>query len=101
MYSKLFSFTLVTLLVCGSIANSFTAVEPRAYDSSGYFWDEPVKVKQPAKPKPGRRRAAFRPAPDNKGEELSPLLTIKYQVLERGEGNLADAVDASQSFKVG
>ena len=101
MRSTIFSLTLVTLLVCGSIAQPFASGTSGAFDSSGYFWDEPVKFKQPAKPKPGRKRAPSRPVADSKGQELSPLLTIKYQLLERGEGNVAEIADATQPFKVG
>jgi hypothetical protein len=102
MSSKLFSLTLITLLVCGSLAQSFLSPAPVAADSGSYFWDEPVKIKQPAKPKTGRVRAASRPKADSKGEELAPLLTLKYKLLQRVAGGDGRPVDASQTdFGVG
>jgi hypothetical protein len=102
MSSKLFSLTLVTLLVCGSIAQSLISAVPVAADSGSYFWDEPVKIKQPARPKVGRVRTAARPKADSKGEELTPLLTLKYKLLQRVSGGDGRPVDASQTdFGVG
>src|SRR5205085_1077563 len=102
MTSKLFSLTLVTLLVCGSIALPLVSPAPANADSGNYYWDEPVAIKQPAKPKAGRRRTAVRPPANNKGEELSPLLTIKYKLLERVAGGDGRMVDAAQTdFNVG
>lgn len=102
MRAKLFSLTLVTFLVCGSIAQSFINAAPVAADSGSYFWDEPVKIKQPVKPKAGRVRTATRPKADSKGEELSPLLTLKYNLLERVAGGDGKPVDAEQTdFNVG
>lgn len=102
MPSKLFSLTLVTLLVCGSIAQTFISAVPVAADSGSYFWDEPVKIKQPARPKAGRVRTAARPKADSKGEELAPLLTLKYNLLQRVSGGDGRPVDASQTaFGVG
>lgn len=102
MSSKLFSLTLVSLLVCGSIAQSLISAVPVAADSGSYFWDEPVKIKQPAKPKAGRVRTAARPKADSKGEELAPLLTLKYKLLQRVAGGDGRMVDASQTdFGIG
>ena len=102
MSSKLFSLTLVTLLVCGCIAQTFISAVPVAADSGSYFWDEPVKIKQPAKPKAGRVRTAARPKADSKGEELAPLLTLKYNLLQRASGGDGRPVDAAQTaFDVG
>jgi Domain of unknown function (DUF4384) len=102
MTSRLFSLALVTLLVCGSIVESFISTAPVAADSGSYYWDEPVAIKQPAKPKVGRRRTAVRPPANSKGEELSPLLTLKYNMLERAAGGDGRVVDTSQStFNVG
>jgi Domain of unknown function (DUF4384) len=102
MITKLFSFALLTLLVGGLIVQSFITAVPVAADSGSYYWDEPVAIKQPAKPKTGRRRTGTRPPADKHGEELSPLLTIKYKLLERATGGDGRTVDASQtSFAVG
>ena len=102
MNRKLFSFALLTLLIGSSLVESFIRAVPVAADSGSYFWDEPVAIKQPARPKAGRRRTTARPAANSKGEELSPLLTIKYKLLERvagGEGRMVDA--AQTNFGIG
>ncbi|HKP14015.1 MAG TPA: DUF4384 domain-containing protein, partial [Blastocatellia bacterium] len=91
MSAKLFSLTLVTLLVCGLFAQSFFNVAPAAADSGSYFWDEPVKIKQPAKPKVGRVRTNVRPKADKNGEELAPLLTVNYKLLQLGKEKPVDA----------
>src|SRR5947199_10494035 len=102
MSSKLFSLTLVTCLVCGSIAQSFISAVPVAADSGSYFWDEPVKIKQPARPKAGRVRTAARPKADSKGEELAPLLTLKYKLLQRVTGGGEKTADAEKTdFGIG
>ncbi|MFL6216139.1 MAG: DUF4384 domain-containing protein [Blastocatellia bacterium] len=102
MPAKLFSITLVTFLICGSLASPFFNVAPVAADSGSYFWDEPVKIKQPAKPKAGRVRTAARPKADSKGEELAPLLTVNYKLLQRTDGGGARTVDAEkEDFGIG
>ncbi|HJQ26197.1 MAG TPA: DUF4384 domain-containing protein [Blastocatellia bacterium] len=102
MNRKLFSLALLTLLVGGSLVESFIRAVPVAADSGSYYWDEPVAIKQPAKPKAGRRRTTARPAANSKGEELSPLLTFKYKLLERAAGGDGRMVDAAQTdFSVG
>src|SRR5438309_140630 len=102
MTTKLFSLALVTLLVGGCLIQSFISAVPVAADSGSYFWDEPVKIKQPARPKVGRVRTASRPPADKHGEELSPLLTLKYKLLERVAGGDGRRVDAEQTaFNVG
>jgi hypothetical protein len=102
MSAKLLSITLVTFLLCGSLASSLIHLAPVAADSGSYFWDEPVKIKQPAKPKAGRVRTATRPKADSHGEELAPLLTLKYKLLQRNAGGDGRAVDAAQTdFGIG
>src|SRR5437868_4396796 len=102
MTTKLFSLALVTLLVGGCLIQSFISAVPVAADSGSYFWDEPVKIKQPARPKAGRVRTAARPKADSKGEELAPLLTLKYNLLQRVPGGDGRPVDAAQTaFDVG
>ncbi|MEK6300868.1 MAG: DUF4384 domain-containing protein [Acidobacteriota bacterium] len=100
MKSRLFIFTLVALslagLVCQPIAYNFAAPV-----DNPYIWDEPVKIKQPKTPKVGRKRPQTRPAPDSNGDEVAPLLTLKYKALKRGEGNSADRVDPNGQFKIG
>ncbi len=86
----------------GLLAQCFTSETAWARGDNEYVWDAPVQVSQPAKPKTGRKRPASRPKPNNKGEEVSPLLTLKYQVLMRGDGGMAQRVDAAKKdFKVG
>src|SRR5205085_1465337 len=102
MKTKLWVLPLITLLVFSSLSQALLSVPTMAFDSSGLFWDEPVKIKQPARPKVGRVRTAARPKADNKGEELTPLLTLKYNLLQRVSGGDGRPVDSSQtSFDVG
>src|SRR5436853_7306467 len=102
MSAKLFSITLVTFLICGSLASPFFNLAPVAADSGSYFWDEPVKIKQPARPKAGRVRTAARPKADSKGEELAPLLTLNYKLLQRTAGGGEQTVDAEKTdFGIG
>jgi Domain of unknown function (DUF4384) len=102
MSSKLFSLTLIMLLVAGSIIQSFVSAVPVAADAGSYFWDEPVAIKQPAKPKAGRVRTSVRPKANSKGEELSPLLTLKYKLLQRVASGDGQTVDAAQTdFAIG
>lgn len=98
MSAKLFSLTLVTLLVCGLFAQSFISVTPAAADSGSYYWDVNVKVKQPARPKPGRIRKV-RAQADKNGEESVPLLAINYKLLQNGREEPVDAT--KEVFKVG
>src|SRR5215813_12268123 len=101
MRAKLFNTSLITLVIGCLIAQTFIS-DLAAGGDNPYFWDQPVKFTQPAKPKPGRRRPASRPPANNKGEEENPLLTIKYQTLLRGEVGEGQMVDASKrDFKVG
>ena len=101
MKSRLFSYSLITLVIGGLIAQCFTIESASAKGENSFLWDAPVKVSQPAKPKPGRKRPPSRPKPI-KGYEESPLLTLKYQVLMRGDGGMAKRVDAAKTdFKVG
>jgi hypothetical protein len=100
MRSRLFSYSLITLVIVGLLAQTFTSEIASAKDESP-FWDAPVKFNQPARPKAGRKRAPSRPKPDNKGQEENPLLTLKYQVLLRGAGGSQQRVDpAKRDFKV-
>src|ERR1044071_8682868 len=102
MKSRLFSYSLITLVIGGLFAQCFTIETASAKGENSFLWDAPVQVSQPAKPKPGRKRPPSRPKPNNKGEEESPLLTLKYQVLMRGDGGMAQKVDAAKKdFKVG
>ena len=98
MKSRLFSYSLITLVICGLFAQTFTTQIASAKGDNPYIWDEPVKVSRPANPKPGRKP---RPKPV-KPVEVTPLLTLNYQVLVRGDGGMAQRVDATKTdFKVG
>lgn len=102
MKTKLLVVPLIMLFASTSLLNALLTTPARAFDSSGLYWDEPVAIKQPARPKAGRRRTAARPPADKHGEELSPLLTIKYKLLERVTGGDGRMVDAAQTnFSVG
>lgn len=101
MRSRLLSISLITFVISGLFAHNLPAGTASAEGEASIFWDAPVKVSQPAKPKPGRKRPPSRPKPI-KGYEESPLLTLKYQVLMRGDGGMAQRVDAAKKdFKVG
>lgn len=101
MKSRLFAISLAALagacLLGQSLANNTVPVTV----DNRYIWDEPVKIKQPTTPKPGRRRPPNRPKADTNGEEVSPLLTLKYKVLKRGDGNSQDRVDPGRQFAIG
>ena len=102
MKAKLLVLPLVSLLVFSSLSQALFSMPTMAYDSSGLFWDEPVAIKQPAKPKAGRVRTSVRPKANNKGEELAPLLTLKYKLLQRTAGGDGKTVDAAQTdFAIG
>ncbi|MGA9771928.1 MAG: DUF4384 domain-containing protein [Blastocatellia bacterium] len=102
MRSRLLSISLITFAISGLFVHNLPVGTASAKSENSIFWDAPVKVSQPAKPKPGRKRPASRPKPDKKGEQESPLLTLKYQVLVRGDGGSAQRVDAAnKEFKVG
>ncbi len=100
MRSRLLSYLLIALLGGGLVA-PLTGAEPSAGDGNPNFWTEPVKFTQPSKPKSGRVRPISRPRPDASGLEEGPLLSVKYNVLKRGDGNSADRVDSTGQFKVG
>jgi len=100
MKSRSIMLTLVALSLAGLLG------EPIAYNFAApvdnpYIWDEPVKIKQSKTPKAGRKRLPSRPAPDSNGDELAPLLTLKYKALKRGDGNSAERADPSGQFKIG
>ena len=98
MKSRLFSYSLITLVIGGLFAQCFTIETASAKGENSFLWDAPVQVSRPAKPKTGRKP---RPKPVKPVEE-TPLLTLKYQVLMRGDGGAAQRVDAVKTeFKVG
>lgn len=98
MRSRLFSYFLITFVICGLFAQTFTGRLASAKGENPYIWDEPVKVSRPAKPKTGRKPRP-KPVPP---VEVVPLLTLKYQVLIRGDGGMARKIDAAKTdFKIG
>jgi len=102
MKTKLLALPLVAMLVFSTLSQALLSMPTMAFDSSGLFWDEPVKIKQPAKPKAGRVRTPARPKADSHGDELAPLLTLKYKLLQRVSGGDGKTVDAAQTdFGVG
>ena len=100
MRARLSSFLLIAILGAGLVA-PLTGAEPSAGDGNPNFWTEPVKFTQPSKPKSGRVRPVSRPKPDSGGLEEGPLLSVKYNVLQRGDGNSPELVDPSRQFKIG
>jgi len=101
MKSRLFTISLAALAVAGMLGQPLANNLATVLADNPYIWDEPVKIKQPTTPKPGRRRPPTRPRADTNGEEVSPLLTLKYKVLKRGEGNSQDRVDPGRQFAIG
>src|SRR6185503_13157333 len=78
-----FNGLMITIVIGGLLTQTLIGTEATAKDSdSAFAWDVPVSVKAPAKPKAERQRPPERVKRINKGVELAPLLTLKYQVLE-------------------
>src|ERR1044072_427940 len=97
MRSRLFSYSLITLVIGGLLAQPFTSEMVLAKAENSIFWDAPVKVSRTSTAKPGRK-----PRPKPVKPEEVPLLTLNYQVLVRGDGGVAQRVDAAQQdFKTG
>jgi hypothetical protein len=99
MQSQLFKHLLIAVVTCGLFAQALTSGLHTAAAQNPYIWDEPVKIKSVKKP--GRVRRTTRPQPDKQGEEQAPLLTVKYRVLKRGDGNTQERVDPAGEFKLG
>lgn len=98
MKSRLFSYSSITLLIGGLFAQCFTGETASANWENSFLWDAPVQVSRPATPKTGRKPRQKHVPP----VEVVPLLTLKYQVLTRGDGGTAQKVDAAKTdFKVG
>lgn len=101
MKSRSFAFVVAALAVVVFFWQAVADNVAVALVDNPYIWDEPVKIKQPKTPKVGRKRQPSRPPVDPNGDELSPLLTLKYKGLKRGDGNSADRVATSGQFKIG
>lgn len=103
MRSRFLSISLITTVICGLFVSNLTTETASAKGDNSLFWDAPVSVSQPAKPKPGRVRPPSRPKPDpSTGREKNPLLTLKYNMLVRGaSGNIEKADPAKREWKVG
>src|SRR5262245_54271796 len=80
---------LFALAMPGLLGSAMTAGE------TPFVWDQPVKVKRVAKSK---RRPQPGPA---KKEEKVPLLTLKWQLLKRAEGNAVERLDPSRPLQIG
>src|SRR5262245_3920510 len=93
---SMISLTAINALVIAAlVAPTFTPdLSTAASVENPYVWDEPVRVKRITKPK---RKAA----PAAPKTEKAPLLTLKWQVLKRADGNTTDRVDVSKPSKVG
>ncbi len=97
MRSRLFGYSLITLVIGGLLAQPLTSEMVSAKGENSVFWDAPVKVSRTQTAKPGRK-----PRPKPVKPEEVPLLTLNYQVLVRGDGGAAQKVDAAQQdFKTG
>ena len=100
MRLKLSSYLLIAVL-CGALVGPLTGAETSiTRDGDPNFWNQPVKFSQPAKPKSGRVRPPSRPKPDSSGLEEGPLLSVKYNVLKRGDGNSPERVDPGGQFRI-
>ena len=94
---------LITIVIGGLLTQSLISSETTAKASdSAFAWDVPVSVKVPAE-KTDRKRA--RPTQEtarkiNKGHELVPLLTLKYQVLEH-QGDKEVSIDPDKQLLTG
>jgi hypothetical protein len=96
MRSRIFKHCLITLSIGALVAQSLITASVVAVADNPYVWDAPVTIKR--KPKKNRRR----PRPIvAKTEEVAPLLTFKYKVYERGDGNQMTSVDPDQEFDIG
>jgi hypothetical protein len=95
MKPRIFTYLLISLTAGGLLVQSF--MPSRAADNS-YIWDEAVKFKPVAKP--NRKRPASRPKVNNKGEQESPLLTLKYRLLKRSDDGPPTRVNPTGSFEV-
>ena len=93
---------LITVVIGGLLTQSLISSEATAKDSdSAFAWDAPVSVKAPAKPKAERQRPLERAKKINKGVELAPLLTFKYQVLERAGENKEVSINPAKELLTG
>ncbi|HJQ69686.1 MAG TPA: DUF4384 domain-containing protein [Blastocatellia bacterium] len=94
MKPRVFNLLLIALAIGGLLVQNFT---PGRADNS-YIWDEAVKFKPVAKA--NRKRPASRPKVNNRGEEVAPLLTLKYRVLKRSDAGPPTRVSPKESFEV-
>jgi hypothetical protein len=95
MKSRVFNYLLIILTIGGLLIQNFA---PGQAAENSYIWDEAVKFKPVAKP--NRKRPATRPKVNNKGEQESPLLTLKYRVLKRSDAGPPSRVSPTGSFEV-
>jgi len=95
MKPRVFNYLLIILTIGGLLVHNFT--QTQAADNP-YIWDEAVTFKPVAKP--NRKRPASRPKVNSKGEQVSPLLTLKYRLLKRSDDGPPTRVNTSGSFEV-
>src|SRR4030095_16178076 len=92
---------MITIVIGGLMTQSLIGSVATAKDSdSAFAWDVPVSVKAPAKPKAERPPPPERVKRINKGVELAPLLTLKYQVLEHS-GDKEVSIDPATELVTG
>ena len=98
MRSRIFKHCLITLSIGALVAQSIISGTVAADTANPYVWDAPVKIKRTQKPnrrRPAGASLAARP------EEVAPLLTFKYKVYKRGDGNQLASVNPDQEFNIG
>ena len=96
MKSRLLSYLLIFTAISGLLIQGLASGHAQY---NHLIWNKPDKIV--AKAKPGRKKPATRPKPNNKGEEEAPLLTLKYRLLEQNDDGSPSRVNPSGSFDVG
>ncbi len=95
MKSRLLSYLLITAAIGGLLIQGFVSGHAQY---NHLIWNKPDKIV--AKTKPGRKKSPTRLKPNNKGEEVAPLLTLKYRLLEREDNGPPTRVNPAGSFEV-
>src|SRR5687768_9714306 len=95
MKPRVFNYLLIILTIGGLVVHNFT---PSQAADNPYIWDEAVKFKPVTKP--NRKRPASRPKVNSRGEEVSPLLTLKYRLLKRSDDGPPAQVSPAGGFEV-
>jgi hypothetical protein len=102
MRSRSLNIILITIVIAGLLTQAFVGSEAAAgISDSAFVWDVPVKITPTARPKPNRQRTAKRTQTIKKGVEQAPLLTLKYRLLRRGDGNSSQSIDPATALLTG